>query len=91
MSLRARDEEARPFMGKLHKPGKMAPEGARIPPALELHPADRRQGAEPFESPAHLQEFFKACDALEGPEAEPEWEEHLSVIDESRRRGTATS
>lgn len=52
---------------------------------------EERQRAEPFESPAHLQEFFQACDALAGPDVEPEWEEHLSVIDESRRRGAANS
>ena len=78
-------------MSKLHKPGNTMPDGARMPPAPKGHPADRRQHAAPFESAKHLQEFFQACDALEGPEAEPEWEEHLSVIDESRRRGAATS
>lgn len=62
-----------------------------MPPAPEGHPADRRQRAEPFESAEHLQEFFQACDALEGPEAEPEWKKRLGVIDESRRRGSATS
>ena len=78
-------------MKKSYKPGKMAPGGARIQAAPEGHPADRRRRAEPFESTEHLQEFFQACAALPGPEAEPEWGEHLSVIDESRRRGAATS
>ena len=78
-------------MKKFYKSGKMELDGARMPPVLEGHPADRRQRAEPFESTGHLQEFFQACDALEGAEAEPEWEEHLSVIDESRRRSAATS
>lgn len=91
MSLSVRDEAARPSRSKLHNPGKTAPDAAGMPPALEGHPADRRQRAEPFESPEHLQEFFQACDALSGPEVEPECGEHLSVIDESRRRGTATS
>ena len=67
MSLRVRDDEARSFMGKLHKPGKTAPDGAGMPPATEGHPADRRQRAELFESTEHLQEFFQACDALAGP------------------------
>ncbi len=41
-----------------------------------------------FESPEQWEEFFKMCDALEdGPDIEPDWEEHLRVIDESRRRG----
>ena len=62
-----------------------------MPPAPERHPADRRLRAEPFESTEHLREFFQACDALPGPEAEPEWGKHLIVIDESRRQGIATS
>lgn len=78
-------------MKKFYKRAKKASDGARMPPAPEGHPADRRRRAEPFESTEHLREFFRACDALAGPEAEPEWEEHLSVIDKSRRRGTATS
>ncbi len=49
------------------------------------------QRADSFESPAQLEEFFRECDALKGPEREPEWEEHLKVIDESRRRSVAGS
>ena len=48
-----------------------------------------RQRAEPFESPADVRTFFAACDALEGPESEPEWEDHLEVISESRRGGAS--
>ena len=50
-----------------------------------------RQRSELFESPAALEEFFRACDALEGPEAEPEWDEHLSAIAESRRQNAANT
>lgn len=35
-----------------------------------------RQRSELFESPAALEAFFGACDALKGPETEPEWNEH---------------
>ncbi len=48
---------------------------------------DRQQRSDAFESPSDLERFFRACDALEGPKMEPEWGEHLDVIDESRRRG----
>ena len=48
-----------------------------------------QQQSQPFESPADLEAFFRACDALEGPGREPHWEEHLAAIDESRRRGSA--
>ena len=41
-----------------------------------------------FESMVDLEEFFKACDALDGPDREPDWEDHLALINESRHRGT---
>ena len=46
---------------------------------------DRQSKSECFESPAELEAFFRACDALEGPAAEPDWDEHLLTVDESRR------
>ena len=52
---------------------------------------EEKQRTEPFESPADLEAFFLQCDALEGPETEPEWDEHLNVIDESRRRGASNT
>ena len=45
---------------------------------------EEQQRSRPLESPADLEEFFRACDALEGPEREPDWQEHLAVIDKSR-------
>lgn len=50
---------------------------------------DRRRQARPFRSPADVEEFFRHCDALDGPPSEPDWHEHLAEIDESRRRGAA--
>ncbi len=50
-----------------------------------------QQRFEPFECPADFEIFFEKCDALEGPESEPEWEEHLGVVYESRRRGASTT
>lgn len=46
-----------------------------------------RQRAKPFQSPEDLEEFFRACDSLEGPEKEPDWDQHLDLINQSRRRG----
>ncbi len=40
-----------------------------------------------FNTPEELEVFFDSCDTLEGPGLEPEWEEHLATINESRRRG----
>ncbi len=40
-----------------------------------------------FQSAEELQEFWKRCDAVAGPGREPDWEEHLKAINESRSRG----
>lgn len=45
--------------------------------------------ARPFASAAELEAFFRECDAREGEGREPDWEEHLRAIDESRSRGAA--
>ena len=47
----------------------------------------QKQRSLPFESAVDLQRFFRERDALEGPRLEPDWEEHLEVINESRRGG----
>ena len=49
------------------------------------------QRANVFRSSARLEEFFRACDGLDGPEREPEWEEHLRVINASRGSNTSAS
>ncbi len=50
---------------------------------------ERRQRVRQFESPEDVEEFFRSCAALEGPETEPDWSEHLRVMSESRGRGAA--
>ncbi len=40
-----------------------------------------------FENRESLDAFFEQCDQIEGPSREPDWSEHLQVIDESRRQG----
>lgn len=42
---------------------------------------------EPFKSSEELEAFFRYCDTLEGPDREPDWEEHLKVINESKMSG----
>ena len=49
----------------------------------------RRSASSRFRSRADLDAFFARCDALEGPDAEPDWEDHLAVIERSRRQGHA--
>ena len=50
---------------------------------------EKRQSVKQFESPEDVTEFFRSCAALEGPETEPDWSEHLRVMNESRTRGVA--
>lgn len=49
------------------------------------------QRSDPFETPEDLEAFFQECDAIEGPDTEPDWSEHLALIDESRRRGASST
>ena len=50
---------------------------------------EESQRSKPFETPEQWEEFFKKCDTLEdGPDVEPDWEEHLRVINESRLSGS---
>ena len=48
---------------------------------------ENRQRVTLFESPDDVREFFRYCASLEGPETEPDWSEHLSVMNESRGTG----
>ena len=48
---------------------------------------DRQSKAGRFTSRDEMRAFFAECDALAGPEAEPDWEQHLAVIGRSRGHG----
>ena len=61
--------------------------GLRVTARTRIGP---RWSAEPFRSAADAWAFFAACDAREGSGVEPDWEEHLRVINESRSRGVPT-
>lgn len=50
---------------------------------------EERQRLKPFEAPEDVKEFFERCDALEGPETEPDWKEHLHAINESQATGAS--
>ena len=52
---------------------------------------ETRQSVKLFESPEDVKEFFRSCAALEGPETETDWSEHLRVMSESRGQGVATT
>ena len=46
-----------------------------------------KQSSSRFESVEELMAFLHECSANSGLEREPDWEEHLQKIDESRRQG----
>ena len=50
---------------------------------------ETKQSVKQFQAPEDVEEFFRACAALDGPETEPDWSEHLRVMNESRGRGAA--
>ena len=52
---------------------------------------ETRQRVKIFESPDEVKEFFLRCASLDGPETEPDWDEHLRVMNESRGSGRTTT
>lgn len=50
---------------------------------------ERATASSRIRTPEDLAAFFARCDALPGPVVEPDWEEHLAVMEQSRRRGRA--
>ena len=47
----------------------------------------RRVSPQPHLPPEDLEAFFRECDKRHGPDPEPDWEEHLAVMEKSRRGG----
>ena len=46
-----------------------------------------RRSDEPFETAEDLAAFFRECDAIDGPEREPDWEEQRKLLRESQLSG----
>ncbi len=80
------DEDLERFVRQAQSEGMTLSEWLRAAAHRRL---EEQQRSHPFESPADLEEFFRTCDALEGPEREPDWQEHLAVIAKSRKRNAA--
>lgn len=80
------DEDRDRFVLQAHKEGLTLSAWLRSAARERL---EDRQRLELFQSTVDLEKFFMACDTLDGPETEPEWDEHLSAIAESRRWNTS--
>ena len=52
---------------------------------------EEHQKVERFETASEVEEFFRACEDIEGPDVEPDWSEHLQVMDRSRAGGGTKS
>ena len=48
---------------------------------------ERRRDRRKLESREEMRVFWEQCDVKAGPGLEPDWEEHLRVINESRASG----
>lgn len=49
----------------------------------------KRQSVKQFESPEDVAEFFASCATLDDPDTEPDWDEHMRVMNASRASGSA--
>ncbi len=82
------DEERDRFVNEARREGVTLSEWIRTAARQRL---EEQQRSQPFELPADLEAFFRACDAMEGPAREPEWNMHLAVIEKSRRSGISST
>ena len=82
------DEDRDRFVHQARREGMSLSEWLRTAARDRL---ENHQHSDPLESSAHLDAFFRACDELEGPGVEPDWEEHLMVVNESHERGVPKS
>ena len=76
------DEDRARFVYQAHK------EGITLSPCLRGATRERleqQSQAQPLESVADLEAFFAKCDRLETNEPEPDWKQHLAVINDARR------
>ena len=48
---------------------------------------EKHQNNKKFESEEEMRAFFERCHAEAGPGPEPDWEEYLEIINESKLRG----
>ena len=52
---------------------------------------ERNSRVQPFESVTDLKAFFTECDKRDSGGIDPDWEQHISVINEVRKRGAVGS
>ena len=81
------DEDRQNFIAQARREGMSLSAWLRAAARERL---EARRNVKLFESPEDVEEFFRSCAALDGPETEPDWSEHLRVMNKSREQGIAT-
>ena len=84
VQLIIRDEDKRRYIHQARKEGLTLSAWLR---AAADERIERKSRTEPFESIADLKEFLCKCDKLEPDGIEPDWEQHLFVIQDARYNG----
>ena len=79
------DSDRDRFVHEAKKENLSLSEWLRLAAKARVEAANDKSG---FASPSELAAFFGACDEVEEDGPEPDWQEHLSVINQSKRRGS---
>lgn len=82
------DEDRTRFVYQAHREGISLSAWLRAAARERL---ERKSQVQPFESVADLEAFFAERDKLEPTGTEPDWEHHLAVMDEARKRGATST
>ena len=84
VQLILRDEERSRYIHQARKEGLTLSAWLRAAAAERL---ERKSHISSFESETDIIEFFRECDKLDPDGTEPDWEQHLFVIHENRKKG----
>lgn len=86
IQLEISEEDRERFARQAEREGKTL-DAWLVSVARQHSPKPPAQEYERFKSAEELRAFFRDINARSGPGPEPDWEEHLRNIDESRRQG----
>lgn len=82
------DQDHDRFVQQARKEGMTLSEWLQAAAIKRLEDAQR---AEYFDSTIKVSAFFEECDAFKRPESEPDWEDHLKVIEQSISSGASNT
>ena len=79
------EEERARFAEQAHREGMTL--DAWLIKVARQHSAPRSEEHKPFKSREEILAFFREISGQDGPEREPDWDEHLRNMDKSIRQG----